>query len=168
MFDAAGGADRELFAARLSPHRSLGARQVRIVLIVFGLGAFVSSLPFLFLGAWPIAGFMGLDILALWFAFRINARDARAYEEISVTPVELALARVSARGKRREWRFNPLWVRLERKVDEDFGLLRLDLRHRGQTLELASCLGPPEKAEFADSLALALAEARRGPRYSAE
>ena len=109
---------------------------------------------------------MGLDILALWFAFRLNARDARSYEEIRVTPLELALSRVSASGKRREWSFNPLWVRLERWTDEDFGLLRLDLRHRKDSLELASCLGPPEKAAFADKLARALAEARKGPRYS--
>lgn len=166
MFDAGGGAERELFAARLSPHRSLRAGQVRLLLIVFAGAAFVSSLPFLILGAWPVAGFMGLDILGLWFAFRINARDGRAYEEVRVTAVELALARVTARGKRSEWRFNPAWVRLERQEDEEFGLLRLDVAHRGQTVEVAACLGPPEKADFAERFARALAEAKRGPRYS--
>lgn len=166
MADARMGAEQELFAARLTPHRSLGPAQVRLLLIIFGISAFVSSLPFVILGAWPVAGFMGLDIIALWFAFRMNARDLRSYEEVRVTPFELALARVSARGHRREWRFNPLWVRLERKEDDEYGLLRLDVTHRDQIVEVAACLGPPEKADFADRFALALAEAKRGPRYS--
>ena len=44
-------------------------------------------------------------------------RAARAYEDYRLTYLELEFARVSARGARREWRFNPAWVTLERGDD---------------------------------------------------
>ena len=43
--------------------------------------------------------------------------------------------------------------------------MRLDLVSRGKSVEVAAFLGPGEKADFADALTRALAEARRGPRY---
>ena len=65
-------APRESFAAgshllldvRLVPHRSLGPSQFRLLMGVFALVATVSSLPFVIAGAWPVGGFMGLDIRA--------------------------------------------------------------------------------------------------------
>ncbi len=158
--------DSALFAARLTPHRSLGRRSFRLLLMVF-LGAnIVTSLPFIFLGAWPVAGFFGLDVALFYIAFKANYRAARAYEDVLLTPFELCVAKVSVEGRRAEWRFNPAFVRLERDEHEEFGTLRLALVSRGKSLELAAFLGPNEKASFARALSLALAEARRGPRYS--
>ena len=77
------------------------------------------SLPFYLIGAWPIVGFLGLDVALLALAFRASFRAARAYEEFRLTYLELLLARESAGGARREWRFNPAWVTLER--DEGAG-----------------------------------------------
>lgn len=159
-------ADRELFSARLSPHRSLTPAGVRLLLILFAAVSAAVSLPFLLMGAWPVVGFFGLDVLALWWALKLNADAARAYEEVRVTALELSLAQVSARGRRAEWRFHPFWTRLERRADEEFGLMHLDLASRGARVEIARCLGPAEKADFADALSRALAEARRGPRWS--
>jgi uncharacterized membrane protein len=157
---------RRLFAARLTPHRSLTRRNFHLLMMVFSGASLFSSLPFILLGAWPVAGFMGLDVALFYFAFRANFRAARAYEDVHVTPFELLLAKVSARGQRAEWRFNPVWVRLEREEHAEFGTQRLALVSRGKSVELAAFLGPEEKADFASALARALAEARRGPRFS--
>ncbi|MBL8589703.1 MAG: DUF2244 domain-containing protein [Methylobacteriaceae bacterium] len=159
-------ADRELFAARLSPHRSLSPAGVRVLLILFAAVSAAVSVPFFLMGAWPVVGFFGLDVAALWLALKLNADAARAYEEIRLSALQLDLAQVSAHGLRREWRFAPLFTRLERREDEEFGVLRLDVASRGQRVEIARCLGPAEKADFAHALGGALAEARRGPRYS--
>ena len=67
-------------------------------------------------------------------AFRANFRAARAYEEVTVTASELTVRKVSQRGSVREWTLNPLWVRLERIVHEEFGIERLFLVSRGQRL----------------------------------
>jgi uncharacterized membrane protein len=153
-----------LFDVRLDPHRSLGKGGFRVFMMaIFVLSAFV-SLPFYLMGAWPVVGFMGLDVLALYLAFQINFRSARAYEELRLTPLELLFARVSARGARREWRFNPSWVRFERIEHEEFGTQRLSLVSRGRSLEVGAFLGPEQKAEFAAQFSRALALARRGPR----
>lgn len=155
-----------LFDVRLVPHRSATKGNVRILLLVFTLVSTVSTLPFVVLGAWPVAGFMGLDVALLYLAFRANFRAARAYEDVCVTPLELSLAKVSAKGLRREWRFHPAWVRLDKVEHAEFGLMSLALRSRGQSVEVANFLGPDAKASFASGLTRALGEARRGPRFS--
>ena len=158
--------DELIFRTRIKPHRSLDGRGFRLLLLIFAGCCTVSSIPFIVLGAWPVAGFLGLDIVLLYGAFRLNYRAARAYEDVSVTPVELNVARVSAAGRRREWRFSPGFVRLERQEIEDFGVTRLDLVSRGRKVEVAAALGPQARADFARDLSLALAQARRGPRFS--
>ena len=44
---------------------------------------------------------------------------------------------------------NPLWVRLDKVVHEEFGIERLFLVSRGKQLAIANFLGPDEKASFA-------------------
>lgn len=158
--------DTQIFAVRLRPHRSLSAGHFRLLLALFAGASIFVTLPFFLLGAWPIVGFMGVDVALFYFAFRANFRAARAYEDVTLTPVELQVAKVSPRGARAEWRFNPAWVRLEREEDEAYGTSRLALVSRGRRLEIANFLGPDQKAEFADGLSRALAEARRGPSFS--
>ena len=155
-----------LFDARLNPHRSLGRSGFRNLMIAAFAFSALFSLPFYLMGAWPVVGFMGLDVLALYVAFRANFRAARAYEELRLTSLELLFARVSTRGARREWRFNPAWVRFERTEHEEFGTQRLALVSRGRSLEVGAFLGPDQKAELAVQFSRALARARRGPRLS--
>jgi len=155
-----------ILAVRLSPHRSLDPAGVRVLLGAAFVVSALFSLPFYLIGAWPIIGFLGLDVALLYFAFRANFRAARAYEDFHLTYFELQFARVTARGARREWRFNPIWVRVERIDDEEYGPQRLSLLSRGRRWEIAGFLGPDQKAEFAAALTQALAEARRGPRFS--
>jgi uncharacterized membrane protein len=164
----AGGdpAERQIFTTRLSPHRSLTKRNFRILMMVFTAASCFSSLPFVLFGAWPVAGFMGLDVALFYLAFRANFRAARAYEDVHVTALELQIAKVSARGVRAEWRFNPSWVRLQKEEHEEFGLQKLALVSRGQSVEIGNFLGPDEKARFAAHLTAALAEERRGPQFS--
>ena len=151
---------------RIAPHRSLKPSNTRWLLAFFAVAGFFTSLPFVLLGAWPVAGFMGLDVVLLFWAFRASFRAARAYEDVIVTPLELQLAKVSERGARAEWRFNSLWVRLEREEHEEFGVQRLAFVSRGRRVEFAGFLGAEEKAELAADVARALAQARRGPDYS--
>jgi uncharacterized membrane protein len=75
----------------------------------------------------------------------------------------LKLRKVSHRGKIAEWSFNPLWVRLDREVDEEYGTARLYLVSRGRRLPLAGFLPPAEKDSFAAALGAAIGEAKRGP-----
>jgi uncharacterized membrane protein len=151
-----------IFSAVLAPHRSLGSVGFLVVMAVFGGVSFISGMAFLLMGAWPVFGFFGLDVLLLYWAFRINYRHANAYEQITVTSTVLKVRKVSHRGRVREWVLNPLWVRLDKVAHEEFGIERLFLVTRGKQLAIANFLGPDEKASFAKELGRALSEAKRG------
>jgi len=156
----------ELFSALLTPHRSLNRTGFVVVMAFIGLISFAAGLAFLLMGAWPVLGFFGLDVLAIWWAFRINFRRAQASEEIRITPSELRLRRVSHRGDVVEFVLNPLWVRLDRISHEEYGIEKLYLVSKGRHLAVASFLGPDEKASFAKALTAALLAARRGPTHN--
>jgi uncharacterized membrane protein len=152
-----------LFAARLTPHRSLSRSGFILVMAVLGTISFAAGTAFLLIGAWPVFGFFGLDVLLVYWAFRANYRAAAAYEEVVVMPSELRVRKVSHRGEVAEWALNPLWARLEYEIDEEFGLQRVYLVSRGRKLPIASFLPPQEKESFATALAAAIGEAKRGP-----
>src|SRR5215468_60990 len=120
-----------LFSAVVTPHRSLSHAGFLIVMAAVGGVSFVAGTVFLLLGAWPVFGFFGLDVLLVYWAFRANYRAAAAYEEVTVTPTELRVRKVSHRGRVSEWSFNPLWVRLEHDRHDEFGLQGLFLVFSG-------------------------------------
>jgi uncharacterized membrane protein len=155
-----------LFSALLTPHRSLNRTSFLVLMGFVSVVSFVSGLVFLSMGAWPVFGFFGLDVLAIWWAFRVNFRRAAAYEEITVSPTALHVRRVSHRGGVSEWTFNPLWVRLDIETHEEFGIERLALVSRGRSLSIADFLGPDEKKSFSKALTAALNAAKRGVDYN--
>jgi uncharacterized membrane protein len=155
-----------IFSAVLTPQRSLGRRGFVLLMLVLSIISLSTGLVFLVAGAWPVLGFCGLDVLLVYVAFQINYRRAHAYEQVTVTPSELTVRKVSPRGRIREWTLNPLWVQLDRVVHAEFGIERLFLVSHGRRLTIAGFLGPQEKESFASALSAALGEARRGPTRS--
>jgi uncharacterized membrane protein len=155
-----------LFSARLTPHRSLNRTGFLVLMAFIGAVSFVAGIAFLLMGAWPVFGFFGLDVLVIYWAFRINFRRAAASEEISMTPSELRVRRISHRGHVVEWVLNPLWVQFEQKSHAEFGIERLYLVSRGRRVSIGSFLGPDEKASFAKALLAALQTAKRGIIYN--
>ena len=152
-----------LFSALITPHRSLGRTGFLAVMLAIGGISFGTGVMFVIMGAWPVMGFLGLDVLLVYWAFRANYRAAAAFEEVTVTASELKVRKVSHRGEIAEWTLNPLWVRLDREVHDEFGLTKLFLVSRGRRLPIAAYLAPHEKADFAEALAAAIGTAKRGP-----
>jgi uncharacterized membrane protein len=159
-------AQPELFSALLTPHRSLNSTGFLVLMAFLSAVSFAAGLAILLMGAWPVLGFFGLDVFAIYWAFRINFRHAKATEEIWVTPSELRVRRVSHRGRVVEFVLNPLWVQLDQKTHAEFGIEKLYLVSKGRRVSIGSFLGPDEKASFAKALLTALQAARRGPTYN--
>jgi uncharacterized membrane protein len=155
-----------LFSARVTPHRSLNRTGFLVLMGIIGAVSFIAGTAFWMMGAWPVFGFFGLDVLVIYWAFRRNFRSANATEDITVTPSELRVRRVSHRGHLIEWSFNPLWVQLEQTGDPEFGIEHLYLVSRGRRLTIGHFLGPDEKASFAKALLAALQTAKRGVTYN--
>jgi uncharacterized membrane protein len=159
-------AEPELFSALLTPHRSLSSAGFLVLMIFITVISFAAGIAALLMGAWPVFGFFGLDVLAIYWAFKINFRHARASEEIRVTPSELWVRRTSHRGHVMEFVLNPLWVQLDQKIHAEYGIEKLYLLSKGRRVSIGSFLGPDEKASFAKALMAALQAARRGPIYN--
>jgi uncharacterized membrane protein len=151
-----------LFSAIITPHRSLSATGFTVVMALVGVISFIGGVFFFVVGAWPIVGFLGLDVLLIYWAFKLNYRSAAAYEQVTVTPSELRVRQVSHRGEISEWTLNPMWTSLDREIHEDFGLLHLFLVSKGRKLPVAGFLSPPERESFATALSSAISLAKRG------
>jgi len=152
--------DKPLLSAVLTPYRSLSPRGIRLVVALTALLAAIPGLVFFFLGAWPILGFMGLDVLAVWWALSHSFRDGRRFEVITLWPDALEVRQVSARGREARQTFNPFYVRLEVDRDVDDRTTALRLRSRTRALEIGAFLNPDDKASFASALGKALHAAR--------
>ena len=152
--------DDVIFSATLTPHRSLGRRGMMLIVgAVAGLSCSIGSFVW-WLGAWPVIGFMGMDVAAIALAFHFNARAARAVEEVTVSRTQILIRKVAANGRSHEVRFNPLWVKLEVEKDEDEGVMRIALRVRDRHLRIGAFLNPEDRTSFARALGAALATAR--------
>ena len=120
----------------------------------------VIGLPMYLLGAWPVMGFMGLDVWLLWALFQRNYFDARRSETLTLTDRDLLVERRSPDGEREEHRLESYWLRVE--LDDR----RLSLVSRGQRIVVGRFLSPDARASLAEELKAALA-AMRAPRYGA-
>ena len=114
-------AEPTLFSAIITPHRSLSGTGFLVVMALVGGLSFIGGMFFFLLGAWPVVGFLGLDVALVYWAFRANYRAAAAFEEVTVTASELRVRRVSHRGEVAEWTLNPVWTKLDREKHEEFG-----------------------------------------------
>jgi uncharacterized membrane protein len=153
--------DDVLFSATLTPHRSLGRRGFLVLMSVIAGLWFFTGLYFWSLGAGLVMGFIGLDFLAIWLAFKLNYRAARAYEDLEVTPDALVIRKISAGGRIQEIRFNPRWARLELHREEEEGITRVTVRMRDERVVVGGFLNPDDRQSFARAFGAALAEARR-------
>jgi uncharacterized membrane protein len=143
--------------ATLTPHRSLSREGFLILMtVIVGLNLTV-GIFFYVIGAWPVVGFMGLDVALIWWAFRVNFADARRAEHIEVTSHELILRRLAEDKPAQEQRFARRWVRVELEEDRERDLVGpLYLRFGGKRTEIASFLGAQERLSFANALKAAL------------
>ncbi|MEQ1577661.1 MAG: DUF2244 domain-containing protein [Hyphomicrobium sp.] len=149
------------FRAVLHPHRSLSQKGFLILMLFLGGVSFITGVAFWMMGAWPVFGFFGLDVLAVYVAFKINYRDGLAHEVVELTPDILKLTRVSPTGHERSFDFNPYWVRV-RLAEWPDGRTNLSLATHGRNFEFGSLLNHDERREFAKVLERALSVARGG------
>lgn len=140
--------------ALLTPHRSLSARAFLLVICVFS-GMNVAVAAFWALqGAWPVLGFLVLDVALLTLAFRMNFRDGRMFERVRIDADLVQVTRQPVRGRPSHWIVNPSWARVEDRPDA----VRIAAGDRA--VHVGAFLSPPERGDLADALRAALARAR--------
>jgi uncharacterized membrane protein len=146
------------FFATLTPHRSLGPRGFFILMALISSISFIAGVIFFAVGAWPVVGFFGLDVLLIYGAFKLNYHAGMQHEIIKINGEQLEITRVSPSGRSKKWHFNRYWVRVEHFLDpeEEYENQPLILTSHGRTLEIGSFLSNDEKHEFSGVLRDAL------------
>ena len=151
------GPEPTLFSAIITPHRSLSGTGFLVVMGLVGGLSFIGGTVFFLLGAWPVAGFMGIDVWLLWFFFQRSYLDARRRETLTLTDRELIVERRSPDGEREEHRLDAYWLRFD--VSEE----RLVVVSRGNRIVVGRFLSPEERGQLAEELKAAHAR-MRAPR----
>jgi uncharacterized membrane protein len=151
--------EQDGFRFTLYPYRSLGPRGYRALFaIVIGANLF-GGLVFLAMGAWPVSGFMGLDVLALYIAFRISYRQALAFERIAIHDGLISVERSDMNGNVTTETLPSYWARVDFGGDDESG--DVALRSHGRSVAVGRMLPGFERAMFAETLRRALADAKR-------
>src|ERR1700730_11121015 len=133
------------FERVLSPHRSLPPYGFHVLMLVVGLISLAVGIGFVAIGAWPVIGFFGLDVALVYIAFRLNYRASRQSETIRLAGDAFTVERISVRGVRRAWRFQPFWLQVilaERAGDAN----RLLVASHGRSLVGRDFVSSPARA----------------------
>jgi uncharacterized membrane protein len=147
--------DAAAFEAELYPNRSLSRKGfVGVMLGVSGVSA-VMAAGFLLAGAWPVAGFLGLDVLLVYVAFRACRRAGLRRELIRLDGSGLHVRRVEPGGSASDWRFEPYRVRVQMDDPPRRDSL-LTLAEHGRRLVIGLFLTPEERLALARALEAAL------------
>lgn len=152
------------FDAVLYPHRSLPPQGFLVLMLLLGAASFAAGVSFVLMGAWPVFGYFGLDVLLVYLAFRASYRSARMHEWVRLTEDTLTVEHVGQRGERRRWQFQPFWLRVV--LEEHDETNRLVLTSHGRELVVGGFLAPSERKNLAIALKDALLRWREhmGPR----
>lgn len=146
------------WAVTLTPHRSLSRNAFVTLMAILVALNLTGGIMFIAIGAWPVMGFMGLDVLIAWWAFRRNFADANRHERIVIEGDQVTLTSQIKNAKPLVSRFNRRWLRVELEYDEPRELIgRLFLHSHGKAIEVASFLGREERQSLAKALRQALA-----------
>ncbi len=144
--------------AVLTPNASLSDGAFLVVMTAIAALSFVSGLMFLSIGALPVAGFFGLDALALYLAFRWYRKQAREQTRVVITADTLDLYHIDRRGRRRSASLPSAFARIMLEAPgSPASLLRIE--HGRTAYVIGRFLTPEERSSLADALRDALRRA---------
>ena len=105
--------DKIFLDVTLLPYRSLSKRGFRNLMFTVSFIFFSIGVYFWYLGAWPVFGFLGLDVFLLYYAFKINYKSGEIFEKIKIIKENLLITRNYPSGKKQTWNLEPYWTRVE-------------------------------------------------------
>ena len=147
------------------PHRSLSPKGFAIFMGVLAGLLFLIGLGFFLAGAWPVIGFLGLELFVVWGAFTLNYRAARHRETIHTTTEELMVESHTPSGKRAHKSFPIGWLRVSLSPSKSPPMKSRDeqkviLSSHGEQTEVGKYLHPAEKAGLSRELGAMIERAR--------
>lgn len=146
-----------VFAATLSPQRSLDRRGLRIATCVLAASGAGVALLVLLLGAWLVVGFVTGAILLAIGLFLLHHRLGRTVEEVVLDGRALTVTRRRGGRAVTRWEFQPGWLRVSVADDDRGRPAGVLLASHGRRLAVGQFLTREEQTAFAAALRAALA-----------
>ena len=87
----------------LRPHRSLSPTGFWVIMAFLAVWSFAGGIVFLSVGAWPVIGFVGIDVALVWFAFKASYGDRR-FERVRLAGSTLTIDGIDRRGRQEKVR----------------------------------------------------------------
>lgn len=150
-----------IFAAELFPHRSLGRKGHRVLLLLVGAFCLFYGGIFVLRGAWPVGLFFAADFAIVYGAFRLSYRSGLVREEVTVSRTDVSIRKFSPSGDVVEQRFNPFWARFFVRRRQGTGIQSMHVVGEGRGTEVGSFLNPDDRESFAKAFKGALSTVRR-------
>jgi uncharacterized membrane protein len=145
--------------AVLTPNRSLSERGFAVGMAIVAVVFFLTGLLFWTMGAGLILGFFGLDLLAIWLAFRLSFRQQRVQTRVTVTARSLRMLHTDANGRQSTAEVPTAFARVE--LDEPLTPVSwLRIEHGRSAWVIGRFLNLDERKSFAGALRRAVAAAR--------
>ena len=148
------GLDTIQLDIRLSPAVTGRFPFVRWGLLLFGVVCLLVGLVFMFLGAQPVLGFMGLEVVLLYTVYKFCEGSARQSEHVTVSEDHFIIRTIDRHGCLSLARFDPRWTDL-RIVSHDSGG-GLIVSSKGRPRRVGGFLDPVECGKVLDLLHHAL------------
>ncbi len=144
--------DPDTSASRLViwPYRSLSPKGFKIIMLIIGGMMLSMGLVFFLIGAWPVIGFMGLELLVLYAAFKLNYKAARRQEKLLADKQTFRIERTSPDGDINIDELPSPWLkaRLDPSQDpaeSDRRQQKIIVSTHGKSAEIGAFLHPAEK-----------------------
>lgn len=144
--------DSILFEVVSTPPSSFSPGGYRVLAGLLCVAAALPAILFTVMGAWPVLGFLGIEVPLVLLLVARQARGARRVREALVlTPTGLTVTRTDHRGRQQAMRLDPYWARVEQD-----GAGRLMLVQRSRRVRIGQHLGEMELEGYAAAIRAAL------------
>jgi uncharacterized membrane protein len=149
----------------LRPHRSLSPRGFWWLMALLCGVSFTAGIVFYAVGAWPVIGFLGVDVALIWVAFKASYATGRRYERIVLREDALEIERVDPWGKATRETWQPYWLKVDLAARPGHPAA-VRLSSHGKVTWLGGFLPIDEREPVARIIADALRRVRYSPSTS--
>ena len=138
-------------------NQSLTTRGLYILMFFITIPASYIGISFYVLGAWPVLGFMGFEILLIYIAFKILFYKSKFYEHIILDSEKLNILFKKNNKIIKKIELEPTWVQVKiEKIYENEDTLIVS--SHGKKIILANYLIPEERLKLAGKIKSGLRE----------
>ena len=115
------------------------------------------GISFFIMGAWPVLGFMGLEIILIYVAFKVLFKRSESYEHILLDKDKLKIFYNKKNVTLKEVELEPTWLQV--KVEDIYKNKDvLTLSSHGKKIVLGNFLIPKERLKLAKKIQYGLNE----------